>query len=297
MKDDKNFIGNLKENTHRAYIKIIKNKAEKELKKAIKEKEERVNRRLTREEVKSLRKRVLKRVERRQQINIRMTGLIVVLTGITMGTIFGGEPKTLEPAKTTKQVETTVDNEETSIEEEKTTEEETTFKDSIKVTDSGNSIKNTQINSEVEIMHCLLKYNEKYGTDLTPDDLSYMISEPVSLGVREDGSYVYDCTRNTEVASYIIDGHDVGIGQIYIIINNKENKIIASVGSVGNKAVDIDTKMVIKGKNKEVVGESDKKINLLEGLTDDEKEDLRFVLCDLYHKQNEKESESEIGLE
>ena len=63
------------------------------------------------------------------------------------------------------------------------------------------------------------------------------------------------------------------IDKIYIIINSRTNEIIASIGRVNYKVTNIDTKIVMNDKRKEYL-EAEDKIDITEGKTDEEKEQI-----------------------
>lgn len=125
------------------------------------------------------------------------------------------------------------------------------------------------------LLQIALKYNERYETDLTPDDLSLIESKPQFLGVIGDNTYVQDYKSTSPVDYHISDNwkDKTSIDKIYIIINNRTNEIIASIGRVNYKVTNIDTKIVMNDKRKEYL-EAEDKIDITEGKTDEEKEQI-----------------------
>lgn len=125
------------------------------------------------------------------------------------------------------------------------------------------------------LLQIALKYNERYGTDLTPDDLSLIESKPQFLGVIGDNTYVQDYKSTSPVDYHISDNwkDKTSIDKIYIIINSRTNEIIASIGRVNYKVTNIDTKIVMNDKRKEYL-EAEDKIDITEGKTDEEKEQI-----------------------
>lgn len=125
------------------------------------------------------------------------------------------------------------------------------------------------------LLQIALKYNERYETDLTPDDLSLIESKPQFLGVIGDNTYVQDYKSTSPVDYHISDNwkDKTSIDKIYIIINSRTNEIIASIGRVNYKVTNIDTKIVMNDKRKEYL-EAEDKIDITEGKTDEEKEQI-----------------------
>ncbi len=75
------------------------------------------------------------------------------------------------------------------------------------------------------LLQIALKYNERYETDLTPDDLSLIESKPQFLGVIGDNTYVQDYKSTSPVDYHISDNwkDKTSIDKIYIIINSRTN--------------------------------------------------------------------------
>lgn len=166
----------------------------------------------------------------------------------------------------------------------KETEEET-FKNGIKfeipedITQK-NEEETTFESTDRVMLQLVLQYNEKYGTDLTPDDISLIESKPQALGVMNDGTYVQNYKSNSPVDYYISDStrDKTKISEIYVIINNKTNEIIGSVGKVNYEIINVDTKIVMKYDKKEEIVESQNKMDFIEGKTKEEKERIYNTL-------------------
>lgn len=144
-------------------------------------------------------------------------------------------------------------------------------------------------NSKV-IQEILDEYNEKYNTDLEESDISYLKSTPNFLGIDANGKYIQDYKENTEIKDYILG--EYGIGPIYIILNNKEEKIIASMGEIEKELVDVDTKIVMSEEGKEYIA-SENKINLTENKDQETKESIYKALESKCDKEKEVSEEND----
>lgn len=143
-----------------------------------------------------------------------------------------------------------------------------------------------ELQNEEIIFDILKEYNEKYGTELNKEDISYIKSKPQFLGIDENGTYIQDYKENTPVKEY--EEEEEKIGNIYIMINNKDNKIISSLGEVSSEITNIDTKIVMDRNGTEYL-ESDKKINIIEGKDEQTKQKIYEALEQEYEKEYKKQ--------
>ncbi len=162
--------------------------------------------------------------------------------------------------------------------------EEETFKNGIKFKipeemTQKNEEETTFESTDRALLQLVLQYNEKYGTDLTPDDISLIESKPQVLGVMNDGTYVQNYKSNSPIDYYITDSarDKTKISEIYVIINNKTNEIIGSVGKVNYEIINIDTKIVMNYDREEIL-EAKNKMDFIEGKTKEEKERIYNTL-------------------
>lgn len=186
-------------------------------------------------------------------------------------------------------------------------EETPTFKDEIKVDLSQENNQKTKdysqvINYDQLYVDAINQYNQKYGTDLEEKDIELIKSSTTQyLGIDENGTYIQDYNQNTPVVEYIRNGVDKNnIGNIYIMLNKKDNSIIGSLGKVNYEIVNIDTKIIMNYDRKEYV-ESDKKIDLTKTVNDEDgrKLQLRYEAFEKQFEKQESEkqkTENEMGL-
>lgn len=173
-------------------------------------------------------------------------------------------------------------------------EQTPTFKDEIKVDLSKENNQVTKdysqvINYEQLFVDSINQYNQKYGTDLEEKDIDLIKSSNTQyLGIDENGTYIQDYSQNTPVVEYIRNGTDKNnIGNIYIMINNKDNTIIGSLGKVNYEIVNIDTKIIMNYDRKEYLA-SDKKMDLTKTVNDEDGKKLQ-LRYEAFEKQFEKQ--------
>lgn len=141
----------------------------------------------------------------------------------------------------------------------------------------------------------LVEYNSKYGETLTLQDLSYIKPNISWLGIYEDGSYGWDYYEKTQFIDSINNNGVENANNIrdpYVIINNKENKIISSLAKVKGNIVNVDVKAVTSNKNQEYL-ESDKKIDLTENKNLQKIKQRYEAIEHQYEEIIERQSESE----
>lgn len=164
----------------------------------------------------------------------------------------------------------------------KETKTKNVYKDTLKI----NQNISPCINHEsVDYEQIIDAYNKKYDTDLTAEDISFIKSNPQFLGISEDGKYIQDYKEDTPVEEYIDDN----IEDVYIMINNKDNTIISSLGKVDGEIKNIDTKVVMTYEGDEFF-ESYQKIDLTnitvkKGKKTNQSEAIYNTLKNQYEKQ------------
>lgn len=252
-----------------------------EIRKRIQFKEEKLGRSLTKQERQKIEKSVIRKYRRENFIR----GAFLAI-GITIGA--GGHALLTAGNNPEKE------NNKTQTEMQMDTQDETTnpFKDGLKVeigsntTEKEETEKNNQIDYEKIMSEIIEEYNEKYDTKLSEEDISFIKSNPQYLGVTEDGTYIQDYKQKTPVKEHIRDG----VEDIYVIINNKDNTIISSLGKVDRKITNIDTKVVMAYGRKEYF-ESDKKIDLTKDKNEEEVKQIYEAIQNEYEKDLEEEKE------
>lgn len=212
-----------------------------------------------------------------KSLKFRMVALLAAL-GVTVGggaLLLGDKEYNQNEGNDRPEVSTDIDEQNTKVKQ---------FSDEIKIDIPEKTIfegtkKVITESADRVLLQIALKYNERYETDLTPDDLSLIESKPQFLGVIGDDTYVQDYKSSSPVDYHISDSwkDKTSIDKIYIVINNRTNEIIASIGRVNYKVTNIDTKIVMNDKRKEYL-EAEDKIDITEGKTDEEKEQIYNAL-------------------
>lgn len=247
-----------------------------EIRRRIQIAEEKKGRELTEEERKRIEKKVI--LKYRRENFIRGAFLAV---GITIGA--GGHAlltdgnNASKDANNKQATEMQIDNQEKN---------NNSFKEDLKYNTNTISTKENE-DSEIDydkiISEVLDEYNEKYDTELSQEDISYMRSRPQFLGI-SNGTYIQDYKQNTPVDEYLTNRIDY----IYIMINNKDNTIISSLGKVQGKIENVDTKVAMNRERKEYF-ESDKKIDLTENKNEKQIEQIYDTLKNEYENEIEEE--------
>ena len=132
------------------------------------------------------------------------------------------------------------------------------------------------------------EYNEKYGTKLSPTDITYIKSNPQFLAIDNNGEYVQDYKETQKYDSYIQDK----IKNIYVFVNKKDNTIISSIGKVEDEVQNIDTKIVMDSQKKEYISNS-KKIDITQGKTNEEIDEI-YNAMEIKQQEKEKNKETQI---
>lgn len=248
-----------------------------EIRKRIQIAEEKKGRELTEKERQRIEKKVI--LKYRRENFIRGAFLAV---GITIGA--GGHALLTDGSNTSKE---TNNKQATEMQIDNQEKNNNSFKEDLKY-NTNTIIPEENENSEIDydeiISEILDEYNEKYNTELSSEDISYIKSNPQFLGISNDGTYIQDYKQNTPTEEYISDN----IKDIYIMINNKDNTIITSLGKVKGKIENIDTKVVMDSERDEYF-ESDKKINLTENKNEEQIEQIYDTLKNEYENEIEEE--------
>ena len=200
---------------------------------------------LTEKQRKRITEKIVKQEKRKRNIKAILVSLGILTGGVVL----------LNPAnepETKPTIETTIDETKT------TSDAKEEFTQSMKVK-TYNQILEDIAN----------EYNEKYGTKLSPTDITYIKSNPQYLTIDEDGTYVQDYRQSGENNEYIYDN----IKDVYVFINKKDDTIISSIGKVENEVKNIDTNIVMLSGKQEYV-ESDKKIDITKGKDKEQLEEM-----------------------
>lgn len=132
------------------------------------------------------------------------------------------------------------------------------------------------------------EYNEKYGTKLSPTDITYIKSNPQFLAIDNKGEYIQDYKETQKYDSYIQDK----IKNIYVFVNKKDNTIISSIGKVKDEVQNIDTKIVMDSQRKEYISNSEK-IDITQGKTNEEIDEI-YNAMEIKQQEKEKNKETQI---
>ena len=132
------------------------------------------------------------------------------------------------------------------------------------------------------------EYNEKYGTKLSPTDITYIKSNPQFLAIDNKGEYIQDYKETQKYDSYIQNK----IKNIYVFVNKKDNTIISSIGKVKDEVQNIDTKIVMDSQRKEYISNSEK-IDITQGKTNEEIDEI-YNAMEIKQQEKEKDKETQI---
>lgn len=248
-----------------------------EIRKRIQIAEQRKGRELTEKERQKIERKVI--LKYRRENFIRGAFLAV---GIAIGA--GGHALLTDGSNTSKD---TNNKQSTEMQIDNQEKNNNSFKEDLKY--NTNTIipeenENNEIDYDKIISEILEEYNEKYNTELSSEDISYIKSNPQFLGISDDGTYIQDYKQDTPTEEYIYDD----IKDIYVMINNRDNTIITSLGKVEGEIKNIDTKVVMDSERNEYF-ESDKKIDLTENKKQEQIEQIYDSLKNEYEKEIEEE--------
>ncbi len=219
---------------------------------------------LTEKQRKRITEKIVKQEKRKRNIKAVLVSLGILTGGVVL----------LNPAnepETKPTIETTVDEAKT------TSDAKEEFTQSMKVK-TYNQILEDIAN----------EYNEKYGTKLSPTDITYIKSNPQFLAIDNNGEYVQDYKETQKYDSYIQDK----IKNIYVFVNKKDNTIISSIGKVEDEVQNIDTKIVMDSQKKEYISNS-KKIDITQGKTNEEIDEI-YNAMEIKQQEKEKNKETQI---
>lgn len=105
------------------------------------------------------------------------------------------------------------------------------------------------------------EYNEIYNETLNNEDVGFYENRTNILGVDEQNNYFIDVENIYRTTNTISDGIDNKIENTYMVIDRRNDEVIASLGKVNGEYVDIDTRNIKTFSGKEYNG-SDKTVKL-----------------------------------
>lgn len=219
---------------------------------------------LTEKQRKRITEKIVKQEKRKRNIKAILVSLGILTGGVVL----------LNPAnepETKSTIETTIDETKT------TSDAKEEFTQSMKVK-TYNQILEDIAN----------EYNEKYGTKLSPTDITYIKSNPQFLAIDNKGEYIQDYKETQKYDSYIQDK----IKNIYVFVNKKDNTIISSIGKVKDEVQNIDTKIVMDSQRKEYISNSEK-IDITQGKTNEEIDEI-YNAMEIKQQEKEKNKETQI---
>lgn len=243
-----------------------------EIRKRIKTAEEKKGGKLTKKEIQKIERKVILKYRRKNFIRGAFLALSITIGAGGHALLTSGDK--IQDNSSKQKTEIQLDNE---------NETNNVFKNELKV-DVNTISQEGKVNYEETLKQIIEEYNEKYSTDLSSEDINYIKSNPQFLGISDNGTYIQNYKQNTPVEKYISDG----INDIYIMINNKNNTIITSLGEVDGKIQNIDTKVVMDSNRNEYF-ESDKKIDLTDNKKQEQIEEIYDTLRNEYKKEVEQE--------
>lgn len=243
-----------------------------EIKKRIEEKEKKYKRELTTKEI----ERIENSVDRKYAVRKKI-GIILAALGITAAV--GGKAYYLSEGKNNEA--------ENKKEIESTLEDSEATKTDIN-TQSNSFRENLQTETYSQITEEIAKeYNKKYNTKLSAADIAYIQSNPQFLAIDGKGTYVQDYKESEDYSGYI----NSGIKDVYVFINKNDDTIISSIGKVENEIQNIDTKIVMAGKERKEYVEADKKIDITKGKNEQEKEEIYKAMEEESKQKSQKTTE------
>lgn len=267
VKKIKKMIGKIKQK-----LKNKKSKSQEKAERIIRKNEKNLGRRLTEKEKQKIQERVKAKHRRENFIRAGFLALGIPLGAGIHALTTSGDKTEDKDTKTKKKMQV-VDE-----------ESKNPYKDTLKV-----NFSSCIENEPIDYVQIINAYNKKYNTKLTAEDISLIKSTPQFLGISEDGTYIQDYKENTPVEGYIDDN----IEDIYIMINNKDNKIIASLGKIDGEIKNVDTKVVMTYEGDEFF-ESYQKIDLTKVTVEkNKKRNQSEKIYDTLENQYEKEREEE----
>lgn len=107
-----------------------------------------------------------------------------------------------------------------------------------------NKVKVTPTIDEQEESFKLKDILEEYNYNIESENIKFIESNPGFLYVDKNNNYIFDYREKTNEDSYITNDKDNQIGNVYTLINKKDNTIFASIGEVNSKIVNINAKQV-----------------------------------------------------
>lgn len=111
------------------------------------------------------------------------------------------------------------------------------------------------------VQNIINQYNEQYNETLNNEDVGFYENRTNILGVDEQNNYFIDVENIYRTTNTISDGIDNKIENTYMVIDRRNDEVIASLGKVNGEYVDIDTRNIKTFSGKEYNG-SDKTVKL-----------------------------------
>lgn len=134
----------------------------------------------------------------------------------------------------------------------------------------------------------------EYDYNIKNENIGYIKSRPQFIIIDFDNGYVADYKEKTKAKDYITKQDK--IGNMYTIINKKDDTIITTLGKIDNKYVNIDTKQVMVKEKEYFQGENVidiSKDNQGKEKTQDELEKLYYCIQNEYEQTREEKEEKE----
>ena len=237
-------------------------------------------------------RKIAKRVHAKVKRNFKI-GLILAAIGITTG--IGAGVKLLDAPKQNDKVVT----------QEQTTSTREEFINQIKVdTTELDNVAEVEVAEENKIFEQIVEeYNAKYpDTPISEEDLGMIETQPQFLTkqTNEDGSITYIENYKTQADQLQANQEYIygGCGDVYIVVNKKDNTIILSQAAVDYNEVNFETKIAMVGDKEYVASER----SLTLGETAEEKREIYNQLKDkfkeiLEEKQNPNKSENDYEID
>lgn len=240
------------------------------VKKHMADKEKELGRKLDKKERHEFIKKDQKELRRKMRWGVFVVGLAAV--GITVG----AKKMLPEPKDNPKAYEQSIDDNQSKSKEEE-------YRESIK-----HNVESVDINNKENIgKEIAEKYNAEYNADLSEKDIGYIKITPEFLRVDINGNY---SLGKKDPYNFDLVVYDEYIGDVYAIVDKREQKIISSVGveynsSIPDRIINIDVQETSAGDKRYV--KSDKTINLIENNKEKENKEIYERIKKAYNERVE----------
>lgn len=267
-------------------------RSSEEIKKRIERSEKKLGRELTKNERRKIEKKVIRKHRRENFIRGLFLAAGVFLGASGVKALDSG--KNIEKQHNQQTQEAIINSKENISQNEKYVKDnksqEDKFRDSLIVDkdELNKKTKEEEIDYEKIEQKIIDEYNQEYNDNLTKEETSIIQSTPQFVGIDKNNNYIQDYKQETPVVQYKTNG----IGNIYVAIDNRDEKIIYSVGKIEGKIVNVDTKVVQTyndGKRKEYF-ESNNNLDITKNK--DEKE-VNNIYDTLEHEFEEQQKQKE----